>query len=51
MRLFLSLSRLGTAVLFVTHAEQLLRRYPFPVLRMEGGRLQPPEPATFPLSA
>lgn len=51
MRLFLSLKRLGTAVLLVTHAEQLLERYPFPVLRMEGGRLRQPTPAGFPLSA
>lgn len=51
MRLFLSLKRLGTAVLLVTHAEQLLERYPFPVLRMAGGRLRQPTPAGFPLSA
>lgn len=51
MHLFLSLSRLGTAVLFVTHAEQLVRRYPFPVLSMKDGRLRPPVPSVLPMSA
>jgi cell division transport system ATP-binding protein len=51
MHLFLSLHRLGTAVLIATHSEQLIRRYPFPVLRMEAGRLYPPEPSELPMTA
>jgi cell division transport system ATP-binding protein len=51
MHLFLSLHRLGTAVLLATHSEQLARRYPFPVLRMEAGRLLGVEDAAMPLSA
>jgi cell division transport system ATP-binding protein len=51
MHLFLSLKRLGTAILFVTHAETILNRYPFPVLRMEDGRLHPPVPSAFTRSA
>jgi cell division transport system ATP-binding protein len=40
MHLFLSLHRLGTAVVFVTHNERLVRRHPCPVLAMEAGRLR-----------
>jgi cell division transport system ATP-binding protein len=40
MHLFLSLHRLGTAIVFVTHNERLVRRHPFPVLAMEAGRLR-----------
>ena len=38
MHLFLSLHRLGTAVVLATHNERLVRRYPFPVLQMAAGR-------------
>ncbi|HEX6012739.1 MAG TPA: ATP-binding cassette domain-containing protein [Geminicoccaceae bacterium] len=48
MHLFLSLHRLGTAVVFVTHNERLVRRHPFPVLTMEAGRLRRQEPAATP---
>lgn len=39
MHLFTSLHRLGTAILLATHSEDLIRRYDFPVLHMEAGRL------------
>lgn len=43
MRLFTALHRMGTAVVFATHSQDLLRRHDaFPVLRMEGGRLRQP---------
>jgi cell division transport system ATP-binding protein len=42
MHLFVQLHKLGTAVLLVTHSEQTLRRYAFPVLGMEAGRLYAP---------
>jgi cell division transport system ATP-binding protein len=45
MHLFLSLHRLGTGIVFVTHNERLVRRHPFPVLAMEAGRLRRQEPA------
>ena len=40
MHLFLSLHRLGTAVVFATHNERLVRRHGFPVLEMAAGRLR-----------
>lgn len=39
MRLFTQMNELGTAVILATHSGELLRRYPFPVLEMAGGRL------------
>jgi cell division transport system ATP-binding protein len=48
MHLFLSLHRLGTAIVFVTHNERLVRRHPFPVLAMEAGRLRRQKPAAAP---
>ncbi len=42
MHLFVQLHKLGTAVVFATHSQELLRRYPFPVLSMEAGRLAVP---------
>jgi cell division transport system ATP-binding protein len=49
MELFRSLHRLGTAVVLATHSELLLRQHPFPVLRIEAGRLTAAEP--LPLTA
>jgi cell division transport system ATP-binding protein len=51
MHLFLSLHRLGTAVVFVTHNERLVKRHPFPVLAMDAGRLRRQEPAPTPTPA
>lgn len=39
MHLFVQLHKLGTAVVFATHSQDLLRRYPFPVMTMDAGRL------------
>ncbi len=39
MRLFVQLHHLGTAVILATHSRDLLRRHPFPVIEMAGGRL------------
>jgi len=49
MHLFLSLHQLGTAVVFATHNERLVRRHGFPVLEMTAGRLRRHEPAAAPL--
>lgn len=53
LHLFLSLHRLGTAVVFATHNKRLPRQYGFPVLEMAAGRLtpRPGMPAPVPLSA
>ena len=46
MHLILSLHRLGTAVVFATHNERLLRRHAsFPVLEMQAGSLRARGPA------
>ncbi|MCS6878567.1 MAG: ATP-binding cassette domain-containing protein [Geminicoccaceae bacterium] len=50
MYLFTELHKLGTAVILATHSREHLRRWPFPVLRMEGGRLLSP-PASERLAA
>jgi cell division transport system ATP-binding protein len=42
MRVFVELHRLGTTVIVATHSQDLLRRWAFPVLRIEAGRLQDP---------
>lgn len=39
MNLFIQLHKLGTAVLFATHSDALMARYPYPVLQMAHGRL------------
>ena len=39
MNLFIQLHKLGTAVLFATHSDALMARYPYPILRMADGRL------------
>lgn len=51
LHLFLSLHRLGTAVVFATHNERLPRQYGFPVLEMATGRLTPRPALPVPLSA
>ena len=40
MRLFAQLSRLGTTVVLSTHSEDLVERYPHPILRLAHGRLK-----------
>jgi cell division transport system ATP-binding protein len=45
MFLFSELHRLGTAVVLATHSRELIRRWPFPVLHLERGRLIRPVPA------
>lgn len=44
LRLFESLNRLGTTVVFATHDERLVARYPYPCFRLDGGRLVHAEP-------
>ena len=39
LRLFESLNRLGTTVVFATHDERLVARYPYSRFRLDGGRL------------
>ena len=39
LRLFESLNRLGTTVVFATHDERLVAGYPYPCFRLDGGRL------------
>ena len=53
MHLFLALHGLGTAIVFATHNERLIRRHGFPVLTMAAGRLRGAAPvaAALPLSA
>lgn len=45
MLLFTELHRLGTAVVLATHSRELVRRWAFPVLHLERGRLIRPLPA------
>jgi cell division transport system ATP-binding protein len=42
MHLFVELHRLGTAVVLATHNTEMLRRYAYPRLRMQAGRLLSP---------
>jgi cell division transport system ATP-binding protein len=42
MHLFVQLHKLGTAVVLATHSQETLRRYAFPVIGIEAGRLYPP---------
>jgi cell division transport system ATP-binding protein len=44
MFLFTELHRLGTAVVLATHSRELIRRWAFPVLHLERGRLIRPVP-------
>jgi cell division transport system ATP-binding protein len=45
MHLFTQLTRLGTTVVLTTHSDDLIERYPHPVLQVGGGRLSGPRPA------
>jgi ABC-type ATPase involved in cell division len=42
MHLFTQLRRLGTTVILATHSEDLVDRYPHPVLRLSDGYLSGP---------
>jgi cell division transport system ATP-binding protein len=42
MHLFTQLCKLGTTVVLSTHSEDLVERYPHPILRLADGRLQGP---------
>jgi cell division transport system ATP-binding protein len=42
MHLFTQLCRLGTTVVLSTHSEDLVERYPHPILHLAGGRLKGP---------
>lgn len=44
IRLFEELNKLGTTVIVATHNEALIRRFDYPVLMLEDGRLFPPSP-------
>jgi cell division transport system ATP-binding protein len=47
MHLFAQLCKLGTTVILATHSEDLVERYPHPVMRLAGGRLSGPmQPAS-----
>jgi cell division transport system ATP-binding protein len=47
MHLFAQLCKLGTTVILATHSEDLVERYPHPVLRLAAGRLSGPmQPAS-----
>jgi cell division transport system ATP-binding protein len=45
MHLFTQLRKLGTTVVVATHSEDLVERYPHPILRLADGRLKRPVPA------
>ncbi len=45
MSLFVQLHKLGTTIILATHSETLMDRYPYPVLRMDAGRLSVPAAA------
>lgn len=51
MRLFTQLSKLGTTVVIATHSDDLVERYPRPVLHVNKGRLSGPEPAPATMAA
>jgi cell division transport system ATP-binding protein len=51
MHLFTQLCKLGTTVLLSTHSEDLIERYPRPILHLEEGRLRGPVPAPSTLAA
>ena len=39
MKLFAELNRLGTTVVIATHSNELMAKYPYPRLQLEGGGL------------
>jgi cell division transport system ATP-binding protein len=51
MHLFSQLRKLGTTVVLSTHSEDLVDRYPHPVLRIAEGRLRGPLPAPAAMAA
>ncbi len=51
MHLFNQLRKLGTTVVLSTHSEDLVDRYPHPVLRIAEGRLRGPLPAPATMAA
>ena len=51
MHLFTQLRKLGTTVVLSTHSEDLVERYPHPVLRIAEGRLRGPLPAPAAMAA
>lgn len=51
MRLFAQLCKLGTTVVVATHSEDLVERYPHPILRLAEGRLKGPFPAPAAMAA
>jgi cell division transport system ATP-binding protein len=51
MHLFTQLRKLGTTVVLSTHSEDLVERYPHPVLRIADGHLRGPLPALAAMAA
>jgi cell division transport system ATP-binding protein len=51
MHLFTQLCKLGSTVVLATHSEDLVERYPHPVLRLDEGRLKGPLPPPAALAA
>ena len=51
MHLFTQLSKLGTSIVISTHNDDLVARYPHPVLHMDEGRLRAPAQAQAALAA
>jgi cell division transport system ATP-binding protein len=51
MHLFAQLCKLGTTVVLSTHSEDLVERYPHPILRLVDGRLLGPAPSPSTLAA
>lgn len=51
MHLFTQLRKLGTTVVVSTHSEDLVERYPHPILRLDRGRLKRPVPAPAAMAA
>jgi cell division transport system ATP-binding protein len=51
MHLFSQLRKLGTTVVLATHSDDLVERYPHPILRIARGRLKGPAPAPAALAA
>jgi cell division transport system ATP-binding protein len=51
MHLFTQLCKLGTTVVLSTHGEDLIERYPHPILHLADGRLRGPAQAPSTLAA
>jgi cell division transport system ATP-binding protein len=51
MHLFSQLRKLGTTVVLATHSEDLVERYPHPIVRIAKGRVKGPVPALAALAA